>query len=110
MLNNEIYQNLKKYKNFGNFFMKKVAAIDIGSNAIRLTIAEVLSPGHFRVVEKIRYPIRLGIDVFHAGVVGHDKIIEVLNAFEDMRYQLEHNMIQDVYAVAAKCSKRCWKL
>jgi exopolyphosphatase/guanosine-5'-triphosphate,3'-diphosphate pyrophosphatase len=100
MLNHEFNKNFKKNKNFGNFFMKKVAAIDVGSNAVRLTIAEVISPNHFKVIEKIRYPIRLGVDVFQYGVVGQDKIIEIMSAFEDMRYQLEHNMIQDVYAVA----------
>jgi exopolyphosphatase/guanosine-5'-triphosphate,3'-diphosphate pyrophosphatase len=40
------------------------------------------------------------MDVFHSGVVGQDKIFEVLNAFDDMKYQIDHNMIHDVYAVA----------
>jgi exopolyphosphatase / guanosine-5'-triphosphate,3'-diphosphate pyrophosphatase len=50
--------------------MKKLAAIDIGSNAARLQISAVLTDGDsvsFKRVEYVRFPLRLGHDVFSNG-------------------------------------------
>jgi exopolyphosphatase / guanosine-5'-triphosphate,3'-diphosphate pyrophosphatase len=49
------------------FNLLKLAAIDIGSNAIRLQISTVLSkqtPPVFKKLEYVRFPLRLGHDVF----------------------------------------------
>jgi len=48
----------------------KIAAIDIGSNAARLQISNVLNNGDvisFKKVEYVRFPLRLGHDVFSFG-------------------------------------------
>jgi exopolyphosphatase/guanosine-5'-triphosphate,3'-diphosphate pyrophosphatase len=48
----------------------KLAAIDIGSNAIRFQISSVLDNGSkviFKKLEYIRFPLRLGHDVFATG-------------------------------------------
>lgn len=45
----------------------KLAAIDIGSNAIRLQISTILDKGNkilFKKLEYVRFPLRLGHDVF----------------------------------------------
>jgi exopolyphosphatase / guanosine-5'-triphosphate,3'-diphosphate pyrophosphatase len=50
--------------------MIKLAAIDIGSNAARLQISAVLTDGDsvsFKRVEYVRFPLRLGHDVFSNG-------------------------------------------
>ena len=51
--------------------IEKYAAIDIGSNAIRLLIATVTEmgekPPHFKKTSLVRVPIRLGADVFLEG-------------------------------------------
>ena len=47
--------------------LKKYAAIDIGSNAVRLFIADVIEhdgPTQFKKSELVRVPIRLGADAF----------------------------------------------
>jgi exopolyphosphatase/guanosine-5'-triphosphate,3'-diphosphate pyrophosphatase len=44
--------------------MRTLAALDIGSNAIRLVIGEVDQYGDVRIVKKIREPVRLGKDAF----------------------------------------------
>ena len=44
-----------------------LAAIDIGSNAIRLVIADLDEHGEIRVLKKVREPVRLGADVFATG-------------------------------------------
>ena len=50
----------------------KLAAIDIGSNAIRFQVSTVLETGEgklFKKLEYIRFPIRLGHDVFTTGKI-----------------------------------------
>lgn len=63
-----------------------LAAIDIGSNAIRLLINYVEQSGavDFKKAAFIRVPIRLGEDVFIEGSIGdekRDKLCEAMQAF-----------------------------
>lgn len=56
--------------------MKTFAAVDIGSNAIRVHISHLLKNGdshEFKTVEYLRVPLRLGEDVFATGQVGAEK-------------------------------------
>jgi exopolyphosphatase/guanosine-5'-triphosphate,3'-diphosphate pyrophosphatase len=56
----------------------KLAAIDIGSNAIRFQISTVLDKGNrvlFKKLEYVRFPLRLGHDVFSTNRIS-DKSIE----------------------------------
>ena len=53
--------------------IRKYAAIDIGSNAIRLLIANIIIEPHkevqFKKSSLIRVPIRLGADAFVKGFI-----------------------------------------
>ena len=55
----------------------KLAAIDIGSNAARLLVTEIItSPGNeprFTKVSLVRVPLRLGFDVFEFGEIRKEK-------------------------------------
>ena len=56
----------------------KLAAVDIGSNAIRFQISTVLDKGNkvlFKKLEYVRFPLRLGHDVFSTNRIS-DKSIE----------------------------------
>ena len=48
-------------------FPLRLAAIDIGSNAIRFLAAEFTGPDSMVVLEQLRLPVRLGHDVFLTG-------------------------------------------
>jgi exopolyphosphatase / guanosine-5'-triphosphate,3'-diphosphate pyrophosphatase len=68
--------------------IKKYAAIDIGSNAVRLLIANiVLIPDEkpkFKKSSLIRVPIRLGADTFNTGSISKtniDRMLETMKAF-----------------------------
>ena len=56
----------------------KLAAIDIGSNAVRLAIArplkEDMSNSQFKTVEFTRLPLRMGDDVFSKTQISKKKI------------------------------------
>ena len=69
--------------------IKKYAAIDIGSNAIRLLISNVIikdsSITHYRKSSLVRVPIRLGSDTFTTGLISNEntnRMIDALLAFK----------------------------
>jgi exopolyphosphatase / guanosine-5'-triphosphate,3'-diphosphate pyrophosphatase len=65
----------------------KLAAIDIGSNAIRFQISTVLDNAPqvlFKKLEYVRFPLRLGHDVFSTGRISRksaDKFKKLMKAF-----------------------------
>jgi len=69
--------------------IKKYAAIDIGSNAIRLLISNVIITKHnepqYKKVSLVRVPIRLGKDVFDDGFISDEnqkRMIDAMKAFK----------------------------
>jgi exopolyphosphatase/guanosine-5'-triphosphate,3'-diphosphate pyrophosphatase len=77
-----------------------LAAIDIGSNAARLLICEVVKKGketEFNKLNLLRIPLRLGFDVFEKGYIGGAKkkmLINTIKAFSNLLkvYEVEHYM------------------
>jgi len=61
--------------------MPTLAAIDVGSNAIRLTVGTAGGDRQLTVLEDIREPVRLGQDVFSRGVIAEDTIDRAVGAF-----------------------------
>ncbi len=66
--------------------IQKYGAIDIGSNAIRLLIANVIEQPEkeaiFRKSALIRVPIRLGEDVFKSGIISENNISRMIDAMK----------------------------
>ena len=79
----------------------KLAAIDIGSNAVRCQISSVINQNSrviFKKVEYIRYPIRFGEDVFNTGYISEFKIqkfIKLMHACQLLLdvHEVNHYMI-----------------
>lgn len=77
-----------------------LAAIDIGSNAARLLICEVIKHGtetEFNKLNLIRIPLRLGFDVFEKGYIGFRKkkmLLNTIDAFSALMkvYEVDHYM------------------
>jgi exopolyphosphatase / guanosine-5'-triphosphate,3'-diphosphate pyrophosphatase len=75
-----------------------LAAIDIGSNAARLLICEVVKHDkeiEFNKLNLIRIPLRLGFDVFEKGYIGFRKkkmLINTIDAFSALMkvYEVDH--------------------
>jgi exopolyphosphatase/guanosine-5'-triphosphate,3'-diphosphate pyrophosphatase len=75
----------------------KLAAIDIGSNAARLLITDVI-PGpkgtqEFIKTVLIRVPLRLGFDVFDTGEIPPNKIEKIIKTIQSFK------LLMDVYEV-----------
>jgi len=65
------------------------AAIDIGSNAVRLLVGHALfekDAYEMKQIAYLRVPIRLGEDVFITGRVGEDKFAKLLDAFHAFQH------------------------
>jgi exopolyphosphatase/guanosine-5'-triphosphate,3'-diphosphate pyrophosphatase len=70
----------------------KFAAIDIGSNAIRLLIEEVhIDEGRYHIekVSLTRVPVRLGEDVFTKGKIGKQKVNQLVKTMTAFAYLME---------------------
>ncbi|MEY4616328.1 MAG: hypothetical protein RJB66_1288 [Pseudomonadota bacterium] len=72
-----------------------LAAIDIGSNAIRLVIAKNIENHHYQVLKKYRAAVRLGADVFDKGKISKKtlaKATETFKAFQRIltKYKIHH--------------------
>ena len=86
--------------------MKKIAAIDIGSNAVRMLICYVISSEDEHVFQKnsyLRLPLRLGEDAFKNGVISNQKITLLTNAILSFKYIMKVHGVKDyqIYATSA---------
>ncbi len=61
--------------------MQKIAAIDAGSNALRMMIANINQAGQVEPVQNIRLPVRLGQDVFATGALQEETMRQAAEAF-----------------------------
>lgn len=76
----------------------KFAAIDIGSNAIRLQITRVIEYEKlitFKKLEYVRFPLRLGQDVFKSRRIGPEreaKFMKLMAAYKNLidLYEIDH--------------------
>src|SRR5579862_4154901 len=69
-----------------------LAAIDIGSNAARLLITEVIDSEKKPFFEKlnlVRVPLRLGFDVFEKKVISETKTSMLLNTIRSFKYLMD---------------------
>ena len=80
--------------------MPTIGSIDVGSNAIRLSIANVDSSGEYRMLYNERAPVRLGQDVFTKGVISAHSIDRMLETFGEFRKKLDEHAVSHVKAVA----------
>ncbi len=79
--------------------MPKVAAIDIGSNAMRLLIVDVTRSGLIKPVYSTREPVRLGKDVFAIGRISPEILERSIGAFESFKAICDSHKVLMVRAV-----------
>ena len=69
--------------------IKKYAAIDIGSNAMRLLVSNIVEQegkdAQFNKSSLVRVPIRLGQDVFTVGEISDENIERMIDAMTAFR-------------------------
>jgi exopolyphosphatase/guanosine-5'-triphosphate,3'-diphosphate pyrophosphatase len=86
----------------------KFAAIDIGSNAARLQISKLLDDGtgpSFKRVEYVRFPLRLGHDVFNTGQISPEGEVRLFKMLLSFRLLMELHEVTD-YLICATSAMR----
>jgi exopolyphosphatase / guanosine-5'-triphosphate,3'-diphosphate pyrophosphatase len=86
----------------------KIAAIDIGSNAARLQISSILEvEGNiaFKKVEYIRFPLRLGLDVFNDGHISPEGEVRIHKMLHSFKLLMELHEVAD-YQICATSAMR----
>src|SRR5579871_6038176 len=80
--------------------MPRYAAIDIGSNSVRMEAAEVTGEGPPRILASERQVTRLGASVFRSGRISHESTEMICSVLAGMAAQYKRLDIDDVRAVA----------
>lgn len=78
----------------------RLAAIDVGSNAIRFLAGGFATATDFEVLASIRTPVRLGSDVFRNGSLGRQGIDAAVAALGSYRSHMDRLEVADYRAVA----------
>jgi len=89
-------------------FPDRYAAIDIGSNGMRLLIAKVVEVNGVTSVQKlslVRVPIRLGEDVFNEGVISEDKKEKFIKTIKAYKLLMDIYQVKDFRAVATSAMR-----
>ena len=68
-----------------------VAAIDIGSNSLRMVIAEALPDGRIEILERVQRAVRLGQDTFRRGRLGKLSMRAAVVVLRDFRKMLDYS-------------------
>ena len=89
--------------------IKKYAAIDIGSNAIRLLIANIIIEKNKEVQFKkssiVRVPIRLGADTFVKGVISKENTQRMIDALEAFKLLMSVHNVEKLKACATSAMR-----
>jgi exopolyphosphatase/guanosine-5'-triphosphate,3'-diphosphate pyrophosphatase len=84
--------------------IKKYAAIDIGSNAMRLLVANIVEepgkPTQFNKSALVRLPIRLGQDAFTTGIISPENIARMVDGMQAYKLLMKVHKVQAYRALA----------
>lgn len=86
----------------------KLAAIDIGSNAIRFQVIRVIRLGDsvsFKKLEYIRFPLRLGEDVFNTGMISDHTLARFEKLMRTFKLLLELYEVEGYIAAATSAMR-----
>ncbi|WP_298116265.1 exopolyphosphatase [Flavobacterium sp.] len=92
--------------------IKKYAAIDIGSNAMRLLITNIVEQEgketQFNKSALIRVPIRLGQDAFTVGEISEENINRMVDAMEAFRLLMKVYKVEKYKACATSAMREAY--
>ena len=97
---------MKEFKDF-----KKFAAIDIGSNAIRLLISNVYFQNNdsvdFTKNSLVRVPVRLGQDAFTKGLITKKNISKLIDTISAFKLLMKIHKVDKYLAYATSAIRNC---
>ncbi len=92
--------------------IKKYAAIDIGSNAMRLLVTNIVEqkdkPTQFNKSSLVRVPIRLGQDAFTVGAISEENIERMLDAMKAFKLLMKVHKVEKYKACATSAMREAY--
>ncbi|MDG2433559.1 MAG: exopolyphosphatase, partial [Flavobacterium sp.] len=92
--------------------IKKYAAIDIGSNAMRLLVVNIVEQEgketQFNKSSLVRVPIRLGQDAFTVGEISDENIDRMCDAMKAFHLLMKVHKVQDYRAYATSAMREAY--
>lgn len=89
--------------------IRKYAAIDVGSNAVRLLISTITEPRHkdpiFKKTSLVRVPIRLGADVFVNGSISGENMVRMQDTIQAFGLLMKSHRIERFKACATSAMR-----
>ncbi|MAN26731.1 MULTISPECIES: Ppx/GppA phosphatase family protein [Mesonia] len=89
--------------------IRKYAAIDIGSNAVRLLISTITEPENkettFKKTSLVRVPIRLGADVFINGKISQENMVRMKDTMRAYSLLMKSHKIEKYKACATSAMR-----
>lgn len=85
--------------------MQKIAAIDVGSNAMRLIVGRIGYHDKLETIENLRLPVRLGQDAFGKGQFGEETAQQALDAFIRFKKVTDDYQVEKIRAVATSAMR-----
>lgn len=83
----------------------RLAAIDVGSNSIRLVVAEALADGRYRILDEERETTRLGRTLASTGKLDENSIADSLAALRQFKAIAQGLGVERIHAIAT-CAAR----
>lgn len=86
----------------------KLAAIDIGSNAIRLQVSHTIQTKgilNFKKLEYVRFPLRLGHDVFNTGSISPGNVIKFKKLMQSYKILVDLFEVDDFMGCATSAMR-----
>lgn len=87
----------------------RLAAIDIGSNAARLLISDIITGTNgnpeFLKMALVRVPLRLGFDVFDKGEISEEKTVKIIKTIKSYKLLLEVYDVKHIKACATSAMR-----
>ncbi len=90
----------------GGKAMKVIAAIDIGSHAMKIKIVEVYEGNKMRTLEDIKSEVVLGIDTFRNQKIANSSIVEGIKTLDYFSRLMKDYGVTDYRAVATEAIRR----
>jgi exopolyphosphatase/guanosine-5'-triphosphate,3'-diphosphate pyrophosphatase len=92
--------------------IRKYAAIDIGSNAMRLLVANIIEEEgketHFSKSSLVRVPIRLGQDAFTVGEISEENIDRMVDAMKAFKLLMKVHKVEKYMACATSAMREAY--
>ncbi|MES2544285.1 MAG: exopolyphosphatase [Bacteroidota bacterium] len=92
--------------------IKKYAAIDIGSNAMRLLVANIIEedgkPTQFSKSALVRVPIRLGQDAFTVGEISQENIERMVDAMKAFKLLMKVHKVEKYMGCATSALREAY--